>query len=68
MREGKGSNDPKRRFRLPLCGNGRRDLAGSGARWRGIFRTDSIREDVDMVTARINYHFHWGGRAIIGRY
>jgi outer membrane immunogenic protein len=26
-----------------------------------IFRTDSIRQDVDMVTARINYHFNWGG-------
>ena len=32
-----------------------------------IFRTDSIRQDVDMVTARINYHFNWGGSAI-GRY
>jgi hypothetical protein len=30
----------------------------------GIFRTDSIRQDVDMVTARINYHFNWGGPAI----
>jgi outer membrane immunogenic protein len=26
-----------------------------------IFRTDSIRQDVDMVTARINYRFNWGG-------
>jgi hypothetical protein len=34
-------------------------LAGS------IFRTDSIRQDVDMVTARINYRF--GGPAV-GRY
>ncbi|HZE51869.1 MAG TPA: outer membrane beta-barrel protein [Bradyrhizobium sp.] len=25
-----------------------------------IFRTDSIRQDVDMVTARINYRFNWG--------
>jgi outer membrane immunogenic protein len=33
----------------------------------GIFRTDSIRQDVDMVTARINYHFNWGGLAT-GRY
>jgi outer membrane immunogenic protein len=31
------------------------------------FRTDSIRQDVDMVTARINYHFNWGSPAI-GRY
>jgi outer membrane immunogenic protein len=31
----------------------------------GIFRTDSIRQDVDMVTARINYRF--GGPAV-GRY
>ena len=31
------------------------------------FRTDSIRQDVDMVTARINYHFNWGGLAT-GRY
>jgi outer membrane immunogenic protein len=30
------------------------------------FRTDSIRQDVDMVTARIN-HFNWGSPAI-GRY
>jgi outer membrane immunogenic protein len=28
-----------------------------------IFRTDSIRQDVDMVTARVNYHFNWGGPA-----
>jgi outer membrane immunogenic protein len=33
----------------------------------GVFRTDSIRQDVDMVTARINYHFNWGGLAT-GRY
>ena len=26
-----------------------------------VFRNDSIRQDVDMVTARINYHFNWGG-------
>jgi outer membrane immunogenic protein len=32
-----------------------------------IFRTDSIRQDVDMVTARINYHFNWGG-PVVGRY
>jgi outer membrane immunogenic protein len=32
-----------------------------------IFRTDTIRQDVDMVTARINYHFNWGGPAV-GRY
>jgi outer membrane immunogenic protein len=30
-----------------------------------VFRTDSIRQDVDMVTARINFRF--GGPAI-GRY
>jgi outer membrane immunogenic protein len=29
-----------------------------------FFRTDSIRQDVDMVTARINYRFNWGGPAI----
>jgi outer membrane immunogenic protein len=29
-----------------------------------IFRTDSIRQDVDMVTARINYRFNWGGPAV----
>jgi outer membrane immunogenic protein len=28
------------------------------------FRTDSIRQDVDIVTARINYRFNWGGPAI----
>jgi outer membrane immunogenic protein len=28
------------------------------------FRTDSIRQDVDMVTARIDYRFNWGGPAI----
>jgi outer membrane immunogenic protein len=26
-----------------------------------VFRTDSIHQDIDMVTARINYHFNWGG-------
>jgi outer membrane immunogenic protein len=30
-----------------------------------VFRTDSIRQDVDMVTVRINFRF--GGPAI-GRY
>jgi outer membrane immunogenic protein len=29
------------------------------------FRTESIRQDVDLVTARINYR--WGG-LIVGRY
>ncbi len=29
-----------------------------------IFRTDSIRQDVDIVTARINYRFNWGGPAV----
>ena len=29
-----------------------------------VFRTDSIRQDVDMVTARINYHFNWGGLGV----
>jgi outer membrane immunogenic protein len=24
------------------------------------FRTDSLSQDVDLVTARINYHFNWG--------
>jgi outer membrane immunogenic protein len=31
------------------------------------FRTDSIRQDVDIVTARINYRFNWGGQ-YTGRY
>jgi outer membrane immunogenic protein len=26
-----------------------------------VFRNNSIRQDVDMVTARINYRFGWGG-------
>ena len=30
-----------------------------------VFRTDSIRQDVDMVTARINYRF---GGPLIARY
>jgi outer membrane immunogenic protein len=31
----------------------------------GLFDgTDRIRQDVDMVTARINYRFNWGGPAI----
>ena len=29
-----------------------------------VFRTDAIRQDVDMVTARINYHFNWGGLGV----
>jgi outer membrane immunogenic protein len=33
----------------------------------GVFRTDSIRQDVDLITARINYHFNWGG-PVVGRY
>src|SRR5580700_10783044 len=33
-----------------------------------VFRTDSIRQDVDLVTARINYHFNWGAPPIAARY
>jgi outer membrane immunogenic protein len=33
----------------------------------GVFRTDSIRQDVDLITARINYRFNWGG-PIVGKY
>jgi outer membrane immunogenic protein len=38
-------------------------LAGIAA--GNVFRTDSIRQDVDMVTARINYRF---GGPVVGRY
>jgi outer membrane immunogenic protein len=31
----------------------------------GRFRTNSISQDVDLITARINYRFNWGG---VGRY
>jgi outer membrane immunogenic protein len=30
------------------------------------FRTESIRQDIDMVTARINYH--WGASPVVARY
>ena len=30
----------------------------------GVFRTDSIRQDVDLITARINYRFNWGGPVV----
>jgi outer membrane immunogenic protein len=30
-----------------------------------VFRTDSIRQDVDMVTARINYRF---GGPVVAKY
>jgi hypothetical protein len=30
----------------------------------GVFRTDSIRQDADLITARINYRFNWGGRVV----
>jgi outer membrane immunogenic protein len=30
----------------------------------GVFRTDSIRQDVDIITARINYRFNLGGPAV----
>ena len=33
----------------------------------GVFRTDSIRQDVDLITARINYRFNLGG-PVVGRY
>jgi outer membrane immunogenic protein len=33
----------------------------------GVFRTDSISQNVDLITARINYHFNLGG-PIVGRY
>lgn len=42
-----------------------RDTYGFAAAPAGVATTDSIRQDVDMVTARINYRF--GGPAI-GRY
>ncbi|SDS16855.1 outer membrane protein [Bradyrhizobium canariense] len=29
-----------------------------------VFATDRISGDVDMVTARVNYHFNWGGPVI----
>jgi outer membrane immunogenic protein len=29
-----------------------------------VFRTDSIRQDVDLITARINYRFNWGGPVV----
>jgi outer membrane immunogenic protein len=32
----------------------------------GVFRTDSIRQDVDLITARINCRFNWGG-PVLGR-
>jgi len=32
----------------------------------GVFRTDSIRQDVDLITARINYRF-WGG-PVVGKF
>ena len=31
-----------------------------------LFRTDTIHQDVDMVTARINYRFNWGGPLVGG--
>ena len=30
----------------------------------GVFRTDSIRQDVDLITARINYRFNLGGPVV----
>jgi outer membrane immunogenic protein len=30
----------------------------------GVFRTVSISQDVDLITARINYHFNWGGPVV----
>jgi len=33
----------------------------------GVFRTDSIRQDVDLITARINYRFNLGG-PVVGKY
>ena len=33
----------------------------------GVFRTDSISQDVDLITARINYRFNWGG-PVVGKY
>ena len=33
----------------------------------GVFRTDSIGQDVDLITARINYRFNWGG-PVVGKY
>jgi outer membrane immunogenic protein len=32
------------------------------------FRTESIRQDVDIVTARINYHWGAGDRPLVARY
>ena len=29
-----------------------------------VSRNDSIRQDIDMLTARLNYTFNWGGPVV----
>jgi outer membrane immunogenic protein len=56
-----------------FMGNHSRDFASTGVLGAavvpvgGVFRTDSIRQDVDLITARINYRFNWGG-PVVGKY
>src|SRR5712675_45246 len=50
-----------------FMGNHSRDFASTGVLGAGVipvggvFRTVSIHQDVDLITARINYRFNWAG-------
>ena len=56
-----------------FMGNHSRDFASTGVLGAGVipvggvFRTVSIHQDVDLITARINYRFNWGG-PVVGKY
>jgi outer membrane immunogenic protein len=53
-----------------FMGNHSRDFTSTGVLpvpAGGVFRTVSIHQDVDLITARINYRFNWGG-PVVGKY
>jgi outer membrane immunogenic protein len=45
---------------------GNRNIGFTSVSGPGSLRTESIRQDIDLVTARISYH--WGARPIVARY
>ncbi len=53
-----------------FMGNHSRDFTSTGVLpvpAGSVFRTVSIHQDVDLITARINYRFNWGG-PVVGKY
>ena len=48
-------------------GNANNSFTTTDTRFAG-FLNDRIRQDVDMLTFRLNYRFGWGGPPVAARY